>query len=101
MARSALWGRLVAGAGATLLGGCALAACSSSGTPSSTVLLVGSYHGHTGQYDSIQAAVNAAQPGNWVLSAPGDYHEADDANLTSKSALSTGDHGGVVVHTSD
>ena len=101
MARSALWARVVAGAGATLLGGFALVACSSSGTPSSTVLLVGSYHGKAGQYDSIQAAVNAAQPGDWILVAPGDYHEADDAHLTAKSALSTGDHGGVVVHTSD
>jgi hypothetical protein len=101
MARSAWLARVVAGAGAMLLGGFALTACSSSGTSSSTVLLVGSYHGKAGQYDSIQAAVNAAQPGDWILVAPGDYHEADDAHLNSKRALSTGDHGGVVVHTSD
>ena len=101
MARGAWWARMVAGAGATLVGGFALVGCSSSSTSSSTVLLVGSYHGKAGQYDSIQAAVNAAQPGDWILVAPGDYHEADDAHLTSKSALSTGDHGGVVVHTSD
>jgi hypothetical protein len=39
------------------------------------VLLVGSYHGIAGQYSSIQAAVNAAQPGDWILVGPGDYHE--------------------------
>ena len=70
-------------------------------TSSSAVLLVGTYHGQAGQYATIQAAVNAAQPGDWILVAPGDYHEADDAHLTSTAQLSTGDHGGVVVTTSD
>src|ERR1700739_3140101 len=37
------------------------------------VLLVGSYHGIHGQYSSIQAAVNAAKPGDWILIGPGDY----------------------------
>jgi len=37
------------------------------------VLRVGTYKGIHGQYSSIQAAVNAAQPGDWVLVAPGDY----------------------------
>ena len=93
--------QVVAGAGAALFGGFALTACSSSGPSSPAVLLVGTYHGHAGQYDSVQAAVNVAQPGDWILVAPGDYHEADDARLTSKTALSNGDHGGVVVHTSN
>jgi hypothetical protein len=39
------------------------------------VLRVGSYQGIPGQYSSIQAAVDAAQPGDWVLIGPGDYHE--------------------------
>ena len=39
------------------------------------VLLVGSYQGIPGQYSSIQAAVDAARPGDWVLIGPGDYHE--------------------------
>jgi hypothetical protein len=39
------------------------------------VLRVGTFDGIPGQYSSIQAAVNAAQPGDWVLVAPGDYHE--------------------------
>jgi hypothetical protein len=37
------------------------------------VLRVGTYHGVRGQYKSIQAAVDAARPGDWVLIAPGDY----------------------------
>jgi hypothetical protein len=68
--------------------GLGAAACSSSShssvaSPGSTVpgahvLLVGSYHGHAGAYQTIQAAVDAAQPGDWVLIGPGDYHEQYD-----------------------
>jgi hypothetical protein len=39
------------------------------------VLRVGSWNGVAGTYTSIQAAVNAAQPGDWILVGPGDYHE--------------------------
>src|SRR5262249_8303210 len=39
------------------------------------VLRVGSFQGIPGQYSSIQAAVDAARPGDWVLIGPGDYHE--------------------------
>ena len=39
------------------------------------VLLVGPAGTPGAQYTSIQAAVNAAQPGDWVLVAPGVYHE--------------------------
>jgi hypothetical protein len=42
-------------------------------TASARVLLVGTYHGVHGQFSSIQAAVNAAQPGDWILVGPGDY----------------------------
>ncbi len=44
-------------------------------TADAKVLLVGSYHGKRGQYRSIQAAVNAAHPGDWILVGPGDYKE--------------------------
>jgi hypothetical protein len=37
------------------------------------VLLVGTYHGVRGKYGSIQAAVDAARSGDWILVAPGDY----------------------------
>ena len=40
------------------------------------VLMVGTYHGIPGQFSDVQAAVNAAAPGDWILIAPGDYHEA-------------------------
>jgi hypothetical protein len=49
------------------------------------VLRVGSYNGIPGQYSSIQAAVNAAQPGDTILVGPGDY------KTTSSSAPSRAD----------
>src|ERR1700694_3070317 len=42
---------------------------------SAKVLHVGTYNGKRGHYNSIQVAVNAAEPGDWVLIGPGDYHE--------------------------
>jgi hypothetical protein len=42
-------------------------------TPS--VLRVGTFSGAPGKYKSIQAAVDAAKPGDWILIGPGDYHE--------------------------
>jgi pectin methylesterase-like acyl-CoA thioesterase len=94
-----LGARLIASLVAVVLGGGVLAACSGSSSPA--VLLVGTYHGHAGQYTSIQAAVDAAQPGDYILIAPGDYHERDDAGQTGAATFSTGDHGGVVIHTPD
>ena len=49
---------------------------------SARVLRVGPRHGHPGhaqaQFRTIQAAVDAARPGDWILVAPGDYHERGD-----------------------
>ncbi|HEY2439420.1 MAG TPA: hypothetical protein VGI07_04265 [Solirubrobacteraceae bacterium] len=42
-------------------------------TATASVLRVGSFHGLRGQYTTIQAAVSAAKPGDWILIAPGDY----------------------------
>ncbi len=39
------------------------------------VLHVGRWRNHRGEYETIQAAVNAAMPGDWILIGPGDYHE--------------------------
>jgi hypothetical protein len=39
------------------------------------VLRVGRYKDIKGQYKSIQAAVNKARPGDWILVGPGDYKE--------------------------
>ena len=44
-----------------------------SGAAGANVLRVGSYQGIRGQFSSIQAAVNAAKPGDWILVGPGDY----------------------------
>src|SRR4051794_10005883 len=45
---------------------------------SARVLRVGTYHGQRGPYTTIQAAVDAAHSGDWVLVGPGDYHEGAD-----------------------
>jgi hypothetical protein len=42
------------------------------------VLRVGTWHGSRGTYRSIQAAVDAARPGDWVLVGPGDWKERGD-----------------------
>jgi hypothetical protein len=42
-------------------------------TASASVLRVGTYKGIRGRYSSIQAAVDAAKPGDWVLVGPGDH----------------------------
>src|SRR4051794_39862302 len=42
------------------------------------VLLVGTYRHHRGHFKTIQAAVDAAHKGDWILVGPGDYHERAD-----------------------
>jgi hypothetical protein len=42
------------------------------------VLRVGTLNGSVGDYATIQDAVDAAEPGDWILIAPGDYHERGD-----------------------
>jgi hypothetical protein len=49
------------------------------------VLRVGTYNGIPGQYTSIQAAVAAAQPGDWILVAPGDYKTTGSTAPTDAS----------------
>ena len=44
------------------------------------VLQVGTYKAKPGQFLTIQGAVNAARAGDWILVAPGTYHEAGAAN---------------------
>ena len=44
------------------------------------VLRVGTYNGKKGQCATIQEAINAASPGNWILVAPGDYKAVEHAN---------------------
>jgi hypothetical protein len=65
------------------------------------VLLVGTWHGIKGQYTTVQAAVNAAQAGDWVLVAPGDYHESPASEvgvwLWSAVHLRGMDRNGVII----
>jgi hypothetical protein len=90
---------------ACVLGAGLLAACSSSSSSSTTtaasssgkVLLVGTFQGHAGKYTTIQSAVNAAKPGDWILVAPGDYHETADSSQPTEPAH--GDNGGVMIST--
>jgi hypothetical protein len=51
------------------------------------VLRVGSYEGKHGQCKTIQSAVKAAQPGDWILIGPGDYKQSS----TEKAPGAVGD----------
>jgi hypothetical protein len=42
------------------------------------VLTVGTWHGKAGRFTTIQAAVDAAAPGDWIVIASGDYKERGD-----------------------
>jgi hypothetical protein len=69
----------------TLVAVCALA-------PSAigAVLRVGTYHGIPGQYKTIQAAVNAAKPGDWILIGPGDYKTTSSAEPPGRTDTPAG-----------
>ena len=61
------------------------------------VLLVGSWHGHHGSFKTIQAAVDSAKSGDWILVGPGDYHERGDRDRRYRSLA---EHGaGVMITT--
>jgi hypothetical protein len=60
------------------------------------VLRVGTYRGIPGQYTTVQAAVDAAKPGDWILVGPGDYktttsrHPAGRADTNAAVLITTG-----------
>ena len=62
---------------------------------SAAVLRVGTWKGRAGDFTSIQDAVDVASPGDWILIAPGDYHERGDYT----HALPGGDAAGAVLIT--
>src|SRR5207302_1363785 len=72
-------GRASAGALALLVAGLLTALPAPPATAGGPrALLVGSYHGVRGSYETIQAAVEAARPGDWILIGPGDYRTPGD-----------------------
>ena len=97
------WPRAAAVASAAVVAGglsaAAGATATTAGASSGRVLLVGTYHGHKGQYDSIQAAVNAAHKGDWILIAPGDYHEGAQEKGPTTNQARRGDFGGLLITT--
>ena len=62
-----------------------------SAASASRVLRVGSAHGVRGQFKSIQAAVDAAKPGDWILIGPGDYHPANTRMPSGASSFNASD----------
>src|SRR5262245_49400842 len=52
--------------------------CQPPGQAKNRVLRVGTFRNIPGQFSTIQSAVDAANPGDWILVAPGDYHEQGD-----------------------
>ncbi|HEY7916572.1 MAG TPA: hypothetical protein VIC86_06265 [Acidimicrobiales bacterium] len=68
-------------------------------------LYVGSFHGiatpPASTFSSIQAAVDASKKGDWILIAPGDYHEVGDTgtNAPTPADLADGWYGGVDIAT--
>ncbi len=49
------------------------------------VLRVGTWHGIKGQYNSIEAAVKASKPNDWILVAPGDWKTHSSGEFPSNS----------------
>jgi hypothetical protein len=66
------------------------AALTVSASASARVLRVGSFHGISGQFASIQAAVDAARPGDWILVGPGDYKTTSSRHPAGKKEVPAG-----------
>jgi hypothetical protein len=50
--------------------------------PKHRILRVGAFNGKKGQCKTIQEAVNAAAPGNWILIGPGDYKQSSSEQMS-------------------
>jgi hypothetical protein len=55
--------------------------------PKPKVWTVGTWHGKAGRFATIQAAVDAASPGDWIVIAPGDYKERGDYTTHRPSTM--------------
>jgi hypothetical protein len=61
----------------------------SASSASARVLRVGTFKGNHGQFHSLQAAVNAAKPGDWILVGPGDYKTSSSRHPAGHSDLAS------------
>jgi hypothetical protein len=68
-------------AGPSLVGVAITVAVLAPGANADRVLRVGTWHGIPGQFRDVQPAVSAAAPNDWILIAPGDYHEANTLKI--------------------
>jgi hypothetical protein len=59
------------------------------------VFRVGTYNGSSGSYHTIESAVKAAKPGDWILIGPGDYKEK--GNIVPPGANGDDRAGGAVI----
>ena len=99
--------RIAAVVAALLTGGlvATAAAGAASGGAGPQVLYVGSLAGvatpAASTFQTIQDAVDAAKTGDWILVAPGDYHESGDTGpgAPSPADLADGYYGGVTITT--
>ena len=62
------------------------------------VLRVGSFNGIQGNSGSLQNAIDAAQPGDWILIGPGDYHPRADYSQ-AHHAPADGSGAGLIIKT--
>ncbi len=89
----------------TALFGIVNASRASAATSGPRVLYVGKFGGITtpkaATFKTIQSAVDASKPSDWILIAPGDYHETGDSGSNAPSAadLKDGWYGGVDIVT--
>jgi hypothetical protein len=56
-------------------------------TAEARVLRVGTFNGIHGQFSSLQAAIDAAKPGDWILIGPGDYKTSSSTHPAGRSDL--------------
>ncbi len=100
-----LAGMLVVGLLATVGTGVGGARTRAINSTSRHVLYVGSFNGVTTPpsqtFSTIQAAVDASKKGDWILIAPGDYHEVGDTGVHAPTPadLADGWYGGVDITT--
>jgi hypothetical protein len=83
--------RAAAALAVVVTGVAAVLAASPASATGPRVLRVGTWHGIHGTYSSIQAAVDAASPGDWVLVGPGDWKERGDRTTHKPAKDEPGD----------